>query len=44
MFFEENGIENVGCGIDLAEVFIIVVDLILNWKVGGGESRCQNIW
>ena len=32
MFFEENGIENVGCGIDLAEVFIIVVDLILYWR------------
>ena len=44
MFFEENGIENVGCGTDLAEVFIIVVDLILNWRGGGEESRCQNIW
>ena len=38
MFFEENGIENVGCGIDLAEVFIIVVDLILNWSGGGSPD------
>ena len=39
VFFEENGIENVGCGIDLAEVFIFVVDLILNRRGRGmGES------
>ena len=39
MFFEENGIENVGCGIDLAEVFIIVVDLILNWRGGVRDPK-----
>ena len=43
VFFEENGIENVGRGTDLAEVFIIVVDLILNWRGWGGVQMPKHL-